>query len=1126
MALPMLLALSMLLVACVPALRAQGPVDAAVLGSLRDEGGLPLGAAEVRLSSSDAGNVSYARTDAQGEFAVLGLPPGSYRCAVALRGSFVWVGAAVVTVEAGESRALPLRLGHEATGLRLSVAATGAPAEAATGDAVALPVPDRDWEAAEATDPATHDATLAGGGSAQDATSDEDTAAARSERETGSPATGLSFAGLPVTQNAQTTDGLSSDQGFRNGPRGSASGGPRLGSGFAGSALHSVRVLPSTFSAQYGGGAGGVVAVASRASENGFHGNLFFQARESAWAAVNPFAVETRYADGVVNSAWVRPDDSDLQYGGGIGVPLVVPGLRRLRLGVFGSIEAQRRDQSLVSSPQTPTFFSLTETQVALLGNRGVGEAARHAALDALSGLMGTTDVFTSRTLGFGRLDAAPGAHDRLSATYALERGASPFGGVGRSADAVVNQAIPDIGRSNVAVDARTGRWQHVFGSRVENEVRFGLVHDLEFEVAGTPSAGEAAIGPGGYAPQVAIAPEGFRYGTPASLGRLAYPDERRLEVADTFAWRFGHHLLTAGGDWSRLDERILAATNLEGAFLYDSGNTGGFAGGLVDWITDFTFNVHAYPNGGCPSINAKVHDFCFRSYTQSFQSGATQFVTHDVAGFAEDAFRVRSDLLLSVGVRYDYTLLPFPQTPNAALDLALAGVTGYPAASTASFPEDRNNVGPRASLVWAPGGGGRRHGRWFSVHFGYGMFYGRLPGATINAALADTALPNSITSIRILPTVETACPQVANQGFGYPCSFLSAPPGVVAQTTSAVLFARGFRMPAVGRGTLGLERDFRRRVTVRGAYATAWATQLPETTDLNIAPSTEKANYVLQGGDGRPGLYTGQAFSVPLYTARRSTHFGPVSVMLSNANATYHSGTGEVRVQALHGLSLRASYTFARAIDYGPQLSPAPRQDGQFDPFTDGYDKGLSSLQFAHHVAGDLIYRTDLHEGPAALRYLLSGWQLAGIGTAGSGAPYSYTIFGGTRLSGGRESINGSGGATYLPTVGRNTLRLPPRSKLDLRGSRELPFGGRRRLEVRGDVFNVLNTVSVSRVETRAFLLGTPATTGAPTPLVFQDARTVAAEGLTTPAFGSALSSTGGLSRERQIELGVRLHF
>ena len=87
----------------------------------------------------------------------------------------------------------------------------------------------------------------------------------------------------------------------------------------------------------------------------------------------------------------------------------------------------------------------------------------------------------------------------------------------------------------------------------------------------------------------------------------------------------------------------------------------------------------------------------------------------------------------------------------------------------------------------------------------------------------------------------------------------------------------------------------------------------------------------------------------------------------------------------------------------------------------------------------------------------------------------------------------------------------------------------------MRADAFNLLNSVSVSRVETRAFLLGTQlgtttgtttAATGGPIPLVFQDAAAIATEGLSTPAFGTALSSTSGLSRERQVELGARVRF
>lgn len=272
-------------------------------------------------------------------------------------------------------------------------------------------------------------------------------------------------------------------------------------------------------------------------------------------------------------------------------------------------------------------------------------------------------------------------------------------------------------------------------------------------------------------------------------------------------------------------------------------------------------------------------------------------------------------------------------------------------------------------------------------------------------------------------------------------------------------------------------------------------------------------------------GLHSGETFVVPLYNTRRSTAFGPIAALVSNANATYHSLNAEARVNT-RALQVRGSYTFAKAIDYGPQLSATPRSNGQFDPFTDGYDKSLSSLDVRHHFTGDLAVRSSVRHGSAFMRRTLSGWQLATIASAGSGAPYSYQIFGGTELSGGRESINGSGGATYLPTLGRNTLRLPMRSRVDLRMGREFSLREHLRLNAFAEAFNALNTQSYSRVETRAFVVGTPAAAGAPTPLIFQDAAAVTAEGVTTLPFGTPTSSTAGQSRERQLELGLRLEF
>lgn len=317
-----------------------------------------------------------------------------------------------------------------------------------------------------------------------------------------------------------------------------------------------------------------------------------------------------------------------------------------------------------------------------------------------------------------------------------------------------------------------------------------------------------------------------------------------------------------------------------------------------------------------------------------------------------------------------------------------------------------------------------------------------------------------------------------------------------------------------------------------------ATATQLPGSTDINIAPSTGDVSYVLQGGDGHPGLRSGQVFQVPLYGERPMAQFGAVTALVSNANATYHAATAEasmhgLRWRGLRGLEMRGSYTFSRSIDYGAQSSATPRLDGQFDPFHNGYDKGLSNQQFPERFSGSMAYETRFRQGPETVRAALDGWRVAAIATAGSGAPYSYMVFGGSRLRGGHESINGSGGANYLPTVGRNTLRLAPRENVDLRVARELRAGFRFHFEAFAEVFNLLNAQNISSVEKRAFVpgtqaaLGSPTSTGLPTPLIFQDASAIAIEGLTTAKpFGTPNSSTTGLSRERQIELGLRVRF
>ena len=1141
----------------------QSAVDGAIAGRVVSAEGDAIAGAEILLEG-EQGERRTVVSGSKGEFMLVRLTPGAYRLmarAPGYRGQ-VELGA---VVELG--RTTELEVGHAVVARRSE---SEGRRHAATGGLFLAPLPSESGrrrlrvvdakESALRRDP---NATVVTPGELESLPVAGPDWMALARETPGMQAdpdadgqTLLTVRGMDTTQNASRVDGMSHDQSFGAVPMGAGAsvgreaeddteeGGPGTGGGLSGgssgaglgygrhagaastfsqAAVREFRLSEQGYSALYGHGAGGVSTVVSRSGTNEVHGSGFVTLRNSAWGATNPFSVATTYSNGLVASGLVKPPDSRQQEGGSLGGPLW-----RGRLFYFGAYDKQHRDFPAVSSPSYPEFYSLTATQTALLGTRGVTAAKTMAALNYLSSLTGTVPRTHDQTIAFGKIDMRAKGENHVSVQYNHAVWASPAGG---TTAAVVARGTASLGNNDGTVDEAVARWTTFLGKGLSNEVRAGYARDFQYETAQAPLPQEPAVGPGGFAPEINIAPQGLLFGTPAALGRKAYPDERRMQVAEVVGWVKGRHLVRAGGELSMVHDLIDALANQEGTFNYDSGTTGGHAGGLVDWITDYTFNVHAYPNGGCPSIHAAVHDFCFRSFSQSFGQQTTTFDTQEWAGFVQEDWRVRAGLTLNVGVRYEYELLPFPKTPNATLDAifgkglpgqATAGtnVTGN-AGATSVFPEDTNNYGPRIGMSWAPFGR-----RSWVVHAGFGLYFGRLPGTTIRSAMVDTALAASTTHVRILPTTETQCPQVtgASQGFGYACAYLTTPPAAVAATTSATVFDKRFQLPSVQQGSFTVEHEMGTGLAASLSYRMNSDRQLPNSVDINIAPATAQQTFQLQGGTGAIGVKDGETFVVPVYTSRVSTSFGPVTDIVSNSNGTYQGLVAELQRRGRGGLDFHVSWTWSKAIDYGQTGGGTPRTNGQFDPFKLGYDKGLSNLNYPHRVVASVMWSPTVRAENRWVRAAANGWEAAPVFIGGSGRPYSLQIFGGTRLSGGHESINGSGGATYLPTVGRNTQRMPDRMSLDLRVSRSVRLSERVKVRAAAEVFNAMNHVNYSGVQTRAFLVGM-AVNGI-TPLVFQDAATVAAEGLNVRPFGQYTAAGTSDVRERQVQLGFRLEF
>jgi hypothetical protein len=233
---------------------------------------------------------------------------------------------------------------------------------------------------------------------------------------------------------------------------------------------------------------------------------------------------------------------------------------------------------------------------------------------------------------------------------------------------------------------------------------------------------------------------------------------------------------------------------------------------------------------------------------------------------------------------------------------------------------------------------------------------------------------------------------------------------------------------------------------------------------------------------------------------------------------------TLRVDTNALRSVTLRADYTWSKAIDSGQAQSAIPRTSSQLDPFAKGYDKGLSGLNYPHSLRVMARWQSKAGAGPRWFRSTAAGWVTTPVVTARSGRPYTFDVSGGTYLPGGHTSLNGSGGALYLPTVGRNTLRLPLMVNVDLRVGRGFRLGSKATLEASAEAFNLLNHPNVASVVQRAYLAGTPA--GGLTPLVFQSAAAIAAEGLNTQPFGTRTATGTNLARERQVQFGLRITF
>ncbi len=529
------------------------------------------------------------------------------------------------------------------------------------------------------------------------------------------------------------------------------------------------RILTNNYTAEFGRSAGGVVSMVTKSGTNQLHGSVFDYLRNDAMDANTYF--NKANLDPTLNSP--RPVLKRNQFGGTLGGPIV-----KDHAFFFFGYQGQRQNSTEVNpalSVYTPAELQGDFSQSAG-GGPDLGVACFLAGYQTTGPLSKCFDANNNPLLGHSNFQSDPTlAAEAIIDPTKIDPVAQAYIShnlIPESSSGILTPngaAYDNRDEYNLKVDYNANEKDHftLTIAKFHNPVGYPFLPGVAPNVSGFPGHSEFNnyFGAIGYTRTISptllnefhitaqrdsnrLNVPGSTQPGPSDLGVLVTPDQTTgppqilLNVSgaqigfningpanyadttylfsDTITWTRGRHTLKAGGSLGIVQNNAVFDYAVNG--LYD------FYGGTTSYV-DPTTTPQPTPHVG----NDRA-DFLLGApdIFEQYPRGLSAVRSHQYGAFAQDEWRVTPRLILTLGLRYEYStpksdpenrnymIIPGKQSvrfPNAPLGLLFPGDPGAPSHGV-NFP-DRKDWAPRFGFAWDPRGNGKT-----SIRGGGGVFY------------------------------------------------------------------------------------------------------------------------------------------------------------------------------------------------------------------------------------------------------------------------------------------------------------------------------------------------------------------------------------------------------------------